>query len=71
MECYCCPYCRYRNDQHDLNCPRGYDRDWSYGWHDGRRGWEAVSTHPRYLLGYSIGIVGLEEAENGHDPRFA
>jgi hypothetical protein len=66
-----CYYCRHRNGQHDPNCPQGDDPNWQYGWKDGRRGWEAVSTHPRYLLGYSIGIVALEESENGRDPRAA
>lgn len=71
-----CHECR-RQDTHDPACPNSDPTNhvirfkYNKGYADGRVGQQALSRDPSYLLGHGNGGVALEEAQNGHDPRFA
>lgn len=74
-----CDRCRYSGDKHDPACPEsmsGVEKnrakdDWNNGYQMGRSGREKpADSNAYYSLGYHEGVVALEEAENGHDPRF-
>ena len=67
-----CKYCQWSGGNHHTACPsvlltsRGR---WDAGWNDGRDGKDKTSDDPTYLLGYNVGEIAKEEAENGHDPH--
>jgi hypothetical protein len=64
-----CYYCRHTGG-HDPMCPGRPTVEWQRGRDAGRAGEEPKSGLPVYMLGWQVGRVALEEAENGHDPRF-
>lgn len=80
-----CRFCGCRGqgnvpgDRHALACPMfgkkldtSKEVEWEAGWNHGRDGAEAMNpAQPVYMLGYRKGEAALEEAQNGHDPRFA
>lgn len=76
-----CLYCGYSEGKHSEACPESMSGDAKVQahkvWQDGYRlGRGALSLETKrmlaatYNLGYGQGVVALEEAENGHDPRF-
>jgi hypothetical protein len=74
---HCC-LCGWYDKGHDKACPElaiPEDRkkalsDNQRGYKDGRFGLELSDREtPSYRLGWRRGVVALEEAENGHDPR--
>lgn len=65
-----CPYCSWRDNKHDPRCPQQYSPQWDRGWKDGRSGKSMQEDDEEYNLGWGEGLVALEEAENGYDPRF-
>ena len=76
-----CLYCGYSEGGHNAACPESVAGDtkvqahkvWQEGHRLGRGGRSerpADDMSAIYNLGYSQGVVALEEAENGHDPRF-
>ena len=62
-----CHYCCWSGGKHDNACPavlltaRGR---WDWGWNDGRDGLHKASQDLTYLLGYKVGEIAKEEAEN-------
>lgn len=75
MKCHLCHWER----AHDKDCPesapsslRGsWLASWRRGYNHGREGQEApLSDNATYHLGWLQGISALEEAQNGHDPRW-
>ena len=76
-----CLYCGYSEGGHNVACPESVSGDakakahkaWQEGYRLGRGGRgerPAVDMSAAYNLGYGQGVVALEEAENGFDPRF-
>ncbi|TSC84313.1 MAG: hypothetical protein G01um101413_608 [Parcubacteria group bacterium Gr01-1014_13] len=74
-----CPYCSYGEPGHDKACPESMSgqakvlaqKSCQAGYRQGRSGKpEPTDASASYSLGYGRGIVALEEAENGYDPRF-
>lgn len=68
-----CWDCRWSGGAHDPSCPVALKTPESRitfqkGWDDGRRGDDPKSKDETYLLGWSSGVVALEEAENGYRP---
>lgn len=70
-----CRYCGYKKGSHHSACPSalctgGAERReiWQGGFNDGRAGKTEMSQNATYLLGYGVGIVALEEAQNGFNP---
>lgn len=74
MNCYYCRRNAINGDQfHDLACPvdQGHEKMdvWEYGFKHGRKGSDYVITinqGPAFTLGFLVGQIALEEAENGH-----
>jgi hypothetical protein len=77
MKCFMCAWERF----HDTRCPEAQPPNFkagaylerSRGYQAGRSG-EGIGdgpNEPSYVLGYGRGVVALEEAENGFDPRGA
>ena len=73
-----CHLCRWDGGHHDSGCPEVVtDRRRALA--DHRRGWDAgragkslpEAESPAYRLGWLGGTSALDEAENGHDPRFS
>ncbi|MBI4086685.1 hypothetical protein HY416_01735 [Candidatus Kaiserbacteria bacterium] len=74
-----CIWCGAYKNGHDDGCPSAFPahspekNSYHAGWRDGRAG----KTEPTlqeskfYMCGFGLGIVALEEAQNGFDPRFA
>lgn len=69
-----CDRCRYHNGNHDVACPESMSGvtklqamvNWTEGYRAGRSGEAKPHGASRtYSLGYGIGVVSLEEAENG------
>jgi len=72
-----CHLCRWDGGHHDKDCPEiATDNpraraDHRQGWDAGRAGKSLLSSESAaYRLGWVGGAIALEEAENGHDPRF-
>ena len=76
-----CVYCGWRRGGHDPQCPNAMSQgsveretalaDFRRGRDHGRGGKEPEpNSNPAYMLGWGQGVVALEEAENGYDPRF-
>ncbi len=73
-----CMRCGYYHGGHAAGCPSNFpahspERNaYRAGRQDGRSGKaEALPENPSYALGFREGVVALEEAQNGFDPRFA
>ena len=73
-----CTWCRYYRGGHAEGCPSLFPAHspeknaYRAGRQDGRSGEaEALPENPFYALGFRDGVVALEEAQNGCDPRFA
>lgn len=73
-----CSRCAWEQG-HDPSCPEQIQdvalkeavlRDYDEGYRAGRSGLEIRSNKGPYKLGWGRGVVALEEAENGYDPRF-
>ena len=59
--------------KHKLGCPTvipAFKKLWDEGWGDGYQSRKEALDHPTYLMGYGVGIVSGEEAENGWNPRW-
>ena len=72
-----CYLCHWDGGHHDVACPEVAKNktkalaDRQRGWADGRNGRTMVKPeNATYVLGWINGTSALEEAENGHDPRF-
>jgi len=72
-----CHLCDWLDGHHDKACPEiATDKpralaDQRRGWDDGRAGRVMrPSESATYRLGWIRGTSALEEAQNGHDPRF-
>ncbi len=69
-----CFYCRFGNGAHGADCPQPGTPEmaqWKEGYADGRSGkTDSPTGSQSYRMGYIAGECALEEAENGHDPRF-
>jgi len=72
-----CHLCRWDEGHHDNSCPEIVSdkpralEDHQRGWGAGRAGKSLPSSESAaYRLGWVGGTIALEEAENGHDPRF-
>lgn len=73
-----CTLCAHERGTHDDACPERAapgmrivaDHDYSRGYRDGRSGRAIDVGSPAYRLGWRCGVVALEEAENGYDPRW-
>ncbi|MBI2049183.1 MAG: hypothetical protein HYT29_02000 [Parcubacteria group bacterium] len=73
-----CMWCGYYHGGHAAGCPSNFPANspernmYRAGRQDGRSGnAEAFPENSSYALGFRAGIVALEEAQNGFDPRFA
>ena len=74
-----CHYCGYGEPGHNVACPDSMmtaaakavaHKSWEAGYQDGRSGKPMrTDASATYSLGYGRGVVALEEAENGYDPR--
>ena len=77
MKCYMCNWECF----HDTRCPEaappnlkaGQRLEYQQGYRAGRsgNGIGEGSVTGAYTMGYGRGVVALEEAENGYDPREA
>lgn len=72
-----CHLCHWTQGCHDGACPEVSDDkpraliDRRRGWNDGRAGNDMPAAESAaYKLGWVHGTSALEEAQNGHDPRF-
>ena len=73
-----CHYCGYGEPGHDKACPESMSGEakirahkvWEAGYQMARSGRQnPTDPSATYSLGYGRGVVALEEAENGYDPR--
>lgn len=68
MDCY---YCGWKNGYHNPHCPKENNPTWNSGNNDGSSGKEPKQIDDKvYMLGWSRGVIALEERQNGYDPRF-
>ena len=70
-----CHYCGWHESHHSPICQKPGSPEvaiWERGRRDGRQGKAPPDTesNPVYWMGWVLGNVTLEEAQNGHDPRF-
>ena len=74
-----CHYCKWERGCHDPACPaiapqehrENALEDYRRGAKEGRAGKDLpVMENATYRLGWLSGVVALEEAENGYDPKF-
>lgn len=72
-----CSWCGWYKGAHETACPDVAEnkeaaiKDYQRGYRVGRSGLDlSDKENATYRLGWGRGLVGLEEAENGYDPRF-
>ena len=75
-----CHYCRRGMGNHEVGCPvehsdvKAAKALYQTGWRIGCSGSKMdpkLGLNSTYRLGFDNGVIALEEAENGYDPRFA